>query len=214
MKQKLLTILIGCFFCTVITAQQMRVNVYTGYVFDDRVDSYYSNTSYYNGIIKGGFRWGGGLEYMTRPNMGISLNYKRLDTNMPTEYYDGGIKNRNFDLGANWLMLGATRYMQKNNFEPFFGIEAGIAFFSLTNPVSGNGGSGSKFAWGIKGGTNIFFSKSVGIKLQADLYSATQAVGGAFYFGTGGAGAGLASYSSIYQFGLGGGLVFKLAKKG
>jgi hypothetical protein len=30
------------------------------------------------------------------------------------------------------------------------------------------------------------------------------------YFGTGGAGAGLSSYSSMLQFGLGGGLVFKL----
>ena len=35
-------------------------------------------------------------------------------------------------------------------------------------------------------------------------------MGGGLYFGTGGAGAGVSTYSSYYQFNLGGGLVFKL----
>ena len=46
--------------------------------------------------------------------------------------------------------------------------------------------------------------------MQASLFSATQAFGGGLYFGTGGIGAGLSSYSSMYQFGLEGGLVFRL----
>lgn len=49
-----------------------------------------------------------------------------------------------------------------------------------------------------------------GIRLQAQLLSPVQAAGGGFYFGTGGSGIGVSTYSSIYQFNLGGSLVFRL----
>jgi hypothetical protein len=52
----------------------------------------------------------------------------------------------------------------------------------------------------------------VGVKLQAQLLSITQSVGGGVFFGTGGASAGISSYSSVYQFSLGGGLVFELGQ--
>jgi hypothetical protein len=39
--------------------------------------------------------------------------------------------------------------------------------------------------------------------------SAVQSAGGGLYFGTGGGGAGVSTYSSMYQFGLGGGLAFQ-----
>jgi len=39
-----------------------------------------------------------------------------------------------------------------------------------------------------------------------------QSVGDGFYFGTGGAGAGVSTYSSMLQFALRGGLTFKLGK--
>jgi hypothetical protein len=41
--------------------------------------------------------------------------------------------------------------------------------------------------------------------------SAVQYVSGGLYFGTGGAGTGISSLSSMFQFGLDGGLVFKVA---
>jgi hypothetical protein len=48
--------------------------------------------------------------------------------------------------------------------------------------------------------------------LQAQLLSAVQSVGGGFFFGTGGSGAAVTANSSMYQFELGGGLVFKMGK--
>ena len=68
----------------------------------------------------------------------------------------------------------------------------------------------TKFAWGFRLGGNIWASPKIALKIQAQIMSATQAAGGGFYFGTGGAGAGVSTYSSIYQFGLGGGLCFAL----
>lgn len=198
-------------------AQSTRVNVYTSYVFDDAVDSYFDNSNYYRGKIKGGLQWGAGIEYKMHPMQGIELLYLRQDTKAPMEYYQSGIKFTEFDLTASYLMLASNRYFSKpgSRVEGFGGGMIGATFMNLTNPANGNSGTKTKFAWGIRGGANIWASPVIGIKLQAQLLSAVQSVGGGFYFGTGGLGTGLATYSSVYQFSLGGGLVFNFnaAKK-
>jgi hypothetical protein len=217
MKKNLLALIVSCFSFFFLSAQEFRVNLFGQYVFDDHVESYYSTTSYYEGTIKGGFKWGGGLEYLVNPAYGINLIYLTQSTTAPLNYYDNnppaGLKNREFDLTTHWIMLGGARYMRKDKFEPYGGLEIGMVISNLDNPVSGASASNTNFAWGLKIGTNIFFSEKVGLKLQADLRSATQAAGGGLYFGTGGAGVGVSSYSTIYQFGLGGGLVFRFPKK-
>jgi hypothetical protein len=90
---------------------------------------------------------------------------------------------------------------------------AGVAISDIDNPENGNSSSATKFAWGLRLGANIWATEKVGVKLQAQLFSAVQSAGGGFYFGTGGSGVGLSTYSTIYQFGLGGGLTFKLGNK-
>lgn len=209
-------------FCTVGAMSQkkpeIRLNLYAGYVFDDRVDSYYSNTSYYDGIVEGSLRWGLGLEYMFHPSMGVELSYLREDTKAPTTYYnDDGIgdpiKSREFDLGINYILLGATRYFPvKPAIEPFFGIQLGVGIINVSNPTNGEEGNTTKFAWAVKGGSNIWVSEKIGIKLQADVLSLAQAAGGGVYFGTGGVSPGLSTYSTIFQFALGGGIVFKFGQ--
>ncbi|MEO5570427.1 MAG: hypothetical protein ABIT08_17650 [Bacteroidia bacterium] len=61
-------------------------------------------------------------------------------------------------------------------------------------------------------GGNIWVSEKFSIKLQGQLLSAVQDVGGGFYLGTGGAGAAINTYSSKLQFVLGGGIAFKLGQ--
>jgi len=213
MKKKLLILVLSLFLVGGLSAQEWRINGHTYYVFDDNVDSYYSNTSYYDGKIKGGFVWGVGLEYMLHQGYGIGLTYLRQDTEAPMTYYDNGAKSKTFDVAGNWFMLGGTRYVQKGKAELYGGFELGAVFYEVSNSLSGKSASGTKFAWGIKLGSNIFFNERVGIKLQADMRSAVQAAGGGLYFGTGGAGAGVSTYSTVYQFGLGGGLVIKFPQK-
>jgi hypothetical protein len=189
----------------------IRLHGYALYAFDDKVDSYYSTTSYFNGTIKGGFEYGGGLEVLLSPAQGIEVTYLRLDSEAPMEYYDDGVEFTTFDLASNYILLSGNRYLVVNpKIEPYAGLQAGMVVFNLKNPDSGATGSSTKFAWGLRAGINIWASEKVGIKLQAGLVSAVQSVGGGFYFGTGGAGAGVSSYSSFYQFNLGGGLVFNL----
>src|SRR5690242_9339904 len=69
-------------------AQEIKINGYLGYVFDDAVSTSYSNSSYFNGTIKGGALWGVGLEYMVGQNYGMELSYMRQDTHAPISYYD------------------------------------------------------------------------------------------------------------------------------
>lgn len=211
MKKKISFVVIVMLLAATSFAQNIRLNAYGLGVFDDNIDSYYDNSSYYNGTIKGGFMWGAGLEFMVRRDYGVELLYLRQDTKAPIEYFNNGIKFTNFDLAVNYVMIGGTRYFRGNGkVEGFGGMMLGGDFLNVKNPDNGKSTSKTFFAWGLKGGANIWASEKVGIKLQAQLLSAVQSVGGGFYFGTGGVGAGLASYSTMYQFGLGGGLVFKL----
>ena len=192
----------------------IRLNGYATYAFDDNhVDSYYSTTSYFEGAIEGGFEYGGGLEVMLHEAYGLEFTYLRLDSKAPMEYYNNGVDFTEFDLATNYIMIGGNRYLQVNpKVEPYGGMMAGMAIFNVENPDNGKSTSSTKFAWGIKAGVNIWASEKVGIKMQASLLSAVQAVGGGVYFGTGGAGAGVSGFSTFYQFVLGGGLVFNLSK--
>jgi hypothetical protein len=207
------------------SAQNMRLNAYALYAFDDAVDSYYSNTSYFNGTVKGGLLWGGGLEFMLHPQYGLELTYLRMDTKAPVTYYSNqppaGVKSNTLDLDINYALIGGNRYKAFSPVvEGFGGLQLGAAFLKATRPAMGgfvgeNSETATKFAWSIRGGVNIFpggKASKVGLKLQVGLLSCVQSAGGGLFFGTGGAGAGISTYSSAYQFNLGGGLVFKFGK--
>jgi opacity protein-like surface antigen len=204
--------------CGFSQAQGLRFNTYGGYVFADRFDSYYSNTSYFKGRVEDGFRWGAGFEYLIPGGKAIEIQYLRQDANAPTTYLDSGItggniRTTNFDLGINWIMLNFTNYFPVSEVvEPFAGGGLGMGIFSINNPDNGNSQTPTKFGWNIRGGTNLWVSENIAIRLQASLFSAVQSVGGGLWLGTGGAGAGLTTFSTMYQFGFDGGLVFKIPR--
>ena len=193
---------------------QLRLNGYAGYLFPNSFDSRYSSTSYLYGKTEGGFHWGVGLEYMANPDYGIEVVYFRQDTEAPINYYNLGDQSEILDLGINYIMIGGVRYLQTGGvFEPYGGLMLGVAVYDNKNPKAGEPGSSTKFAWGIRLGTNIWVTDRVGLKAQMHLLSAVQGFGGGFYFGTGGAGAGVNTYSTLYHFGLGGGVVIKLGEE-
>jgi len=213
MKRLILIVWIFAGIVGTATAQKTRLNAYSAYVFDDKVDSYYDPGRYYNGTIKGGYQWGVGLEFMANKSKGIELKYLRQDTHAPMNYYNNGAKNKDFGLSVNYILLGGSNYFQTGGkVEPYFGLGLGMAIIDIKDPVPNGSTSETKFAWDVKLGTNIWFSERVGLKLQIELVSAVQSAGGGFYFGTGGSGAGITTYSTMYQFGMGGGLAFKFGK--
>ncbi|WP_154858730.1 porin family protein [Cyclobacterium xiamenense] len=216
--KKCLFILLLTGLSSVVFGQEIRINTYGGYVFKDRVDSYYSSSSYYDGQIQDGGRFGGGIEYLIPDRGGLELQYLRQNTNAPTVYLDnilsgGQVQQTNFDLRLNWLMLNGTRYFRvSEQLEPFAGAALGMGIFSLTNPSTNNERSTTKLAYSARGGINVWLLENLAFRAQASLFSAVQSMGGGFYFGTGGSGVGLNSYSSMFQFGFDGGLVFRVGQ--
>ncbi|WP_215223734.1 outer membrane beta-barrel protein [Echinicola shivajiensis] len=194
----------------------IRLNLYGNFVFADKFDSYYDrgNGYFYSGRIEEGFQWGGGLEYMVNPIFGVELMYLRQDTNSPTRYrfVAGPEEFTNFDLAINYVLINPTRYFRTpgSPFEAYGGFQIGGVFANLTNPDNGRDDTATKLAVGLRGGGIYWASDYVGIKAQAQFISVVQSVGGGFYFGTGGSGVGVSSYSSIFQFGLGLGVALKL----
>ncbi len=211
MKRILLALFITTCFASVNYAQGLRLNGYAGYVFDDKFDNYYSFDSYFQGTIEGGLQWGIGVEYLVQPEYGIELLYLRQDTDVPVSYYAIGPVDRTIELGLNYIMLGGVRYLPVSDvFEGYGGFMAGVAIYDNKFPEKGEPNSVTKFAWGVRLGGNIWFSERMGLKIQTQLISAVQAFGGSFYFGGGGSGAGVSGYSTLWQFGLGGGIVIKV----
>ena len=200
--------------CLSVSAQGVNFNVYSAYVFDDKFDSYYNASEYYKGKIKGGYQWGGGIEYQLRPEYGVELLYLGQKTHAPTEYSGNGLQKTytDFDLGISYVLLGGLRYFgpSEKKLQGFAGLMGGLVVASLKNPDNGRSSSVTKFSWGVRAGGIVWAKENVGIKLQVQLLSAVQSVGGGFYFGTGGTGAGLSAYSTLYQLSLGGGMVFKI----
>ena len=128
MKKIILSVFLIAALANFATAQNLRLNGYAGYAFDDGIDSYTNSTTYYNGTIEGGFQWGAGIEFMVRPTMGIEFKYLHQDANAPFTYYNNGIKNQNFDLGLNYYLLEFNNYFQLSNekIEPFIGAGLGM----------------------------------------------------------------------------------------
>jgi hypothetical protein len=153
---------------------------------------------------------------MVRPEYSVEVLYLRQSTNAPTTYATGLVTAdfTDFDIDVNYLMLGGTRHLLSANdkVEGFGGLMAGMVIANLENPDSGREDTATKFAWGLRLGGIVWASEKIGVIVQGQLLSAVQSMGGGFYFGTGGSGAGISTYSTIYQFSLGGGLVFKVGQ--
>jgi len=105
MKKIILGIVLIAGITSLATAQNVRLNGYAAYVFEDNVDSYYDPSTYYNGQIDGGFQWGAGLEYMVAPTKGVELKYLRRDATAPMTYYNNGEKFKVFNCYSNFDLL-------------------------------------------------------------------------------------------------------------
>ena len=66
------------------------------------------------------------------------------------------------------------------------------------------------FSLGVNAGAKVYFSKRVGLRLQAQGYLPVQGAAFSMFVGTGGASTGVSVYSTLFQFGFTGGLIFRL----
>jgi hypothetical protein len=195
---------------------KIRLNAYGSYVFDDGFDVYNDVNTYYNGKIEAGAQWGAGVEYVTNEYFSVELLYLHKSSDVPANFkFEAGqpARSETFDLKHDYIMasFNGLKPSSSGKVEGYFGFMAGVLIANVTNPVSKQSESNTDFAWGGKLGLNYWMGPKVGIKLQANLLSASKATGGDVYWGYWGP-IYLDTYSTVWQFGLGGGLTFRLGK--
>jgi opacity protein-like surface antigen len=200
----LLSVFLFSFFVQAQNSNSFLLNLYGGYTFSDKVEY---NNAY--GYVEDGFEYGIGFEYFFITNTSVELKYNRLDTKLPL--YGGPMRNQlnaGDDKGAvNYILLDYTRYFDVgSNVLPYLGAGAGVAI--LETPQSG---SGTYFAWEIKGGVKIKTASPLSINLNAYLQSMAAAVGNSYYWTYIGV-VGATDYVSTYQFGLGATLSYDFTK--
>ena len=193
-----------------------RINFYSAYVFDDGFDVVNDANTYYNGTVKGGYQWGAGLEYLFNPQSSAEIMYLHRGTTVPATFKFGSAtqaRTENFDLKHDFILLSGDGHFAKSGgkAEGYAGLMAGVLISNLEAPSLGKSSSNTNFAWGGRVGSNIWFSPKLGLKLQAQILSASRATGGDYYWSWYGP-IYLTTYSTLWQFSLGGGLTMKLGK--
>jgi hypothetical protein len=191
-----------------------RLNVYGSYVFDDGFDVYNDANTFFNGTIKGGLQWGGGIEYLPDQHFSVELLYLNKNSDVPTTFKFGSAepkRTETFDLTHHYILLAGNRLQRSSDgkIEGYGGLMAGVLISDINSPTTGKGGSQTDFTWGARLGLNYWVSDKIGLKFQTNMLTASKATGGDYYWSYWGP-LYLNTYSTLWQFGLGAGLTFKL----
>lgn len=191
--------------CTAAFSQRGKkaLSIMGAYAFQDKVTFY---DAY--GYIRDGGMWNVGFEYFIDENRAIELGYTRMDTKVPLYTYNMGVQLNSGKerVSLNYILVGVNNYLPLESAKilPYFGAGLGVGIADAKDASN----TYTKFAWNIKGGLQLKTSAAVSFKLQAQLLSIAEGISGGFYVGTGGSGASTYTYSSIFQFTLGGGVCF------
>jgi opacity protein-like surface antigen len=214
MKKSLLFVSVILLLSSGIFAQTISLSGFGGFTFQDKVAF---NNAF--GYIKESGHWGFSLEGINNGSgHAIELLYQQQNTHVPLYYYSfPNIQiNPKDETAISYIMLNGVQYLMHNpRIWPYGGLGIGAAVVKINgenSQLQTYSNTETKFAWDVKLGVKIKATPVIGIKLQAQLFSVVQAAGGGFYVGTGGAGVGVSSYSTIYQFGFTGGISIDLDK--
>jgi hypothetical protein len=208
--RKVIFILPAVFLLAIHSFAQTSVELIpsVGYTFASRTDFY---SDY--GRIADGLNIGGSIKFNINRSVGIEVLYNHMSTTSGLyQYGRDGAQLAGGDLNLDYIMVGPVQSftIPNSTVRPFIGVLLGAAI--LTPDASTGYSTDTKFAMGFQLGTNIYVSPRVGIQLKAQLLSPVDGAGGGFYFSNYGSGGGIDTYSSIYQFSLGGGLIIGLGR--
>lgn len=182
-------------FC--VNAQSVGLFGGGGYTFGDDFD-----TEYGYGRVNESGHWNAGFIFNINQAYGIKLFYQmQPTTGKLTDYVYG---TGTGDVNVQYIMLGGQRFLPfSETAKGYGGLQLGMAIFSFPEISE----SEEKFAWGLELGLELNPNPGIGIRLGGQMQVPVQAFGGGIYFGTGGSGAGVSTFSTLWQFGFTGGLV-------
>lgn len=185
--------------------RSFEITPFGGYVFPARWNA--ANGSLY---FQGNAQYGGIFSVGISRVVDVSFIYNRIDTKVTPETYVFPYTYDDVSISENYYMIGFTKNFRVNE------IVSPFASFNLGGCYLAPKGSGYYNYWffsvGADAGVKVYFSKYVGIRLQAQLMMPVQYGGFSFYYGPGGGGSTVYMNSTLLDFGFTGGLIFRLGK--
>jgi hypothetical protein len=190
----------------ILKAQKVELTPFGGYVFAGTLDG--SNGSV---RFRDAAQYGGMLSIAVSRVIDIDLIYNRSDTYGELTWYTpyNNMTYQEVPLSINYMNIGFTKNFRVNpTVSPFFGFNLGASLFAPKEDYTDEW----LFDMGFNAGAKVYFSKRIGIRLQAQGYIPIQAAGFSMFVGTGGSGTAMSVYSTLFQFGFTGGVIFRLGK--
>lgn len=191
----------------IMYAQSVEVTPFGGYVFGGTLNGDYGEVQ-----IDDNAQYGGMISIAVSRVVDVDLIYNRSDTKAHINYYyDAGYLKPSLDipLSINYMQVGFTKNFRVNpKVSPFVGFNLGACAFAPKETYS----DAWFFSVGMNAGAKIYFAKRIGLRIQAQGYIPVQGSAFTMFVGTGGSGAGVSVYSTLFQFGFTGGLIFRLGK--
>lgn len=190
-----------------VSAQIIEFSGFAGYQLGGTLKGYYGEVKMDNAMS-----YGGNMALALSTTTFVEFSYIRSDTEGQFRDYNDGSIGDKVPLSSNYIQLGALQEMDFGILSPFFTIKGGLAVWSPKNSVDFN--SYTQFAFSVGGGTKIWISDMIGIRLQANMLMPLVWRGGGFGCGfyTGGSSCGGAVYTRItpFQGEFSGGLIIKI----
>jgi hypothetical protein len=208
MKKQILFFAVMICIPFLLSAQKtVEVTPFGGYVFPGTLNGYDADV-----YINGNAQYGGMISIGVSRVMDVDLIYNRSDTKADlSSYYTLLGYASQVPLSINYMHVGFTKNFRINPMvSPFVGFNLGACLFYPKDDNNYKYQEAWFFSMGMNAGAKIYFSKRVGLRLQAQALMPIQGSGFSMFVGTGGSGGGVSVYSTLVQFGFTGGLIFRL----
>lgn len=195
-----------------VSAQIIEINGFAGYQLGGTVNGYYGHEEV---KIDNAMSYGGRLAVGLSTTTFVEFTYLRSDTEAQyRDYTDMTIYDK-VPLSSNYIQIGGLQEMDFGILSPFITITGGLAVWSPKNP--GDFSTYTQFSFTVGGGTKIWISDMIGIRLQANMLMPLvyNGAGIGCGIGTGGSGCSGGIYTRItpFQGEFSGGLIIKISKK-
>lgn len=185
-------------------SSKLEISPYTGYVVGGKIRVNRGDLS-----INDSQNYGVFIEVPIRTEVNAEFYYSYQPTYMNFWQLRDGTTEKLFDLNIHYFMLsGHYEYPAGKSVFVFGSFGLGASLFSPKNTIEYS--DEWRFTVNLGGGAKIFFTKSIGIRLQALMNIPIQWGGGGVFFGGGGNGLTVGGGSSFVQGNFLAGLVFKL----
>ena len=186
-----------------VRSQNIEITPFGGYVFPARWHA--ANGSLY---FNGNALYGGMISLDVSRVTEVNFSYHRIDTKVLPDVI--GYSFREVPVSQNYYMIGFTKNFRiSQSASPFVRLNLGGLYLV---PKSSDYYSYWFFAMGLDAGVKLYFSKRVGLLLQAELMMPIQGGGFSFYYGTGGGGTNAYVNATLVDFGVTGGFIFRLGR--